>query len=167
MIADCSNAMSLARTGVLLNTSVDEIHHFFGVCILVSCVRYPKIRMYWSKAPRFPVITDEFTHDRFFRLRWSLMVFIDDDVPEDLRKNDKFWRMRPFLDRILQGCRAQTWPECLCIDEQMISFTGTCPCRQYLPMKPNPFGIKNFVCTTVDGIVLDFDVYYGAGSLLE
>ncbi|XP_034550067.1 piggyBac transposable element-derived protein 3-like isoform X2 [Notolabrus celidotus] len=123
--------------------------------------------MYWSKALRFPAITDRFTRDRFFRLRGSLKVLIDDDVPQDLRKSDKFWKVRPFLDRILQGCKSQTRPECVCIDEQMIPFTGACPCRQYLPMKPNPVGIKNFVCATADGIVLDFDVYQGADALLE
>ncbi|XP_049453042.1 piggyBac transposable element-derived protein 3 [Epinephelus fuscoguttatus] len=123
--------------------------------------------MYWSKALRFTAITDRFTRDRFFRLRRSLKVLIDDDVPEDLRESDKFWKVRPFLDRILQGCRSQTRPECVSIDEQMIPFTGACPCRQYLPMKPNPVGIKNFVCATADGIVLDFDLYQGTGALLE
>ncbi|KAK1906732.1 PiggyBac transposable element-derived protein 3 [Dissostichus eleginoides] len=118
--------------------------------------------MYWSKALRITAITD-----RFFRLRGSIKVLIDDDVPEDLRKRDKFWKVRPFLDRILQGCKSQNRPECASIDEQMIPFTGACPCRQYLPMKPNPVGIKNFVCATSDGIVLDFDLYQGKGALLE
>ncbi|KAJ8277155.1 hypothetical protein GJAV_G00072040 [Gymnothorax javanicus] len=166
-ISDCSNAMSLTRSGDLLNTSVDEVYHFFGACILMSCVRYPKIRMHWSKALRFTAITDRFTRDRFFKLRQSLKVLIDDDVPEDLRKSDKFWKVRPFLDRILQGCRSQTRPECVSIHEQIIPFTGACPCRQYLPMKPNPVGIKNFICATPDGIVLDFDLYQGTGALLE
>ncbi|TWW69454.1 Homeodomain-interacting protein kinase 2 [Takifugu flavidus] len=40
---------------------------------------------------------------------------------------------------------------------------GACPCRQYLPMKPNPVGIKNFVCATTD----DFDLYQGSAALRE
>ncbi|TWW61042.1 hypothetical protein D4764_05G0011320 [Takifugu flavidus] len=166
-IADCTSAMSLSRSGDLLRTSMDEVYHFFGACILMSCLPYPKIRMYWSRSISVSPITERFTRDRFFRLRQSLKVLIDDDVPEDLRKRDKFWKVRPFVNRILQGCRSQARPESVSIDEQMIPFTGACPCRQYLPMKPNPVGIKNFVCATTDGIVLDFDLYQGSAALRE
>uniref|UniRef100_A0A674PFF5 PiggyBac transposable element-derived protein 3-like n=2 Tax=Takifugu rubripes TaxID=31033 RepID=A0A674PFF5_TAKRU len=166
-IADCTNAVSLSRSGDLLRTSIDEVYHFFGACILMSCLPYPKIRMYWSRSISVTPITERFTRDRFFRLRQSLKVLIDDGVPEDLRKRDKFWKVRPFVDRILQGCRSQARPESVSIDEQMIPFTGACPCRQYLPMKPNPVGIKNFVCATTDGIVLDFDLYQGSAALHE
>ena len=41
VIADCTHATSLANSGRSLNTSVDEIYHFFGAAILMSCVSYP------------------------------------------------------------------------------------------------------------------------------
>lgn len=94
-------------------------------------------------------------------------MVIDDDVPQDLRDTDQFWKMRPFLNRILKGCKSQARPECVSIDKQMIPFTGACQFRQNLPMKPNPVGMKNFVCATADGIVLDFEMYQGANTLLE
>ncbi|KAM4593218.1 piggyBac transposable element-derived protein 3 [Odontesthes bonariensis] len=166
LISECSNAMSLSKSGDLLNMTVDEVYHFFGACILMSCIRYPTIRMYWSKALKITAITDKFTRARFFKLREAIKVVIDDDVPEDLRVLDKFWKVRPFLDRILRGCWAQNRPDCASIDEQMITFTGACPCRQCLPMKQNPVGIKNFVCATADGIVLDFELYQGTNSLI-
>ncbi|XP_068072616.1 piggyBac transposable element-derived protein 3 isoform X1 [Danio rerio] len=165
-IAECSNAMSLSKSGEPLNVTTDEIYHFFGACILMSCIRYPTIRMYWSKALKITAITDKFTRARFFKLRGAIKVVIDHDVPEDLRMSDKFWKVRPFLDRILQGCLSLNRPDCACIGEQMIPFTGACPYRQYLPMKPNPIGVKNFVCATADGIVLDFELYQGTGSLI-
>ncbi|KAL2087970.1 hypothetical protein ACEWY4_016798 [Coilia grayii] len=167
LISECSNVMSLSKTGDPLNMSVDEVYHFFGACILMSCIRYPTIRMYWSKALKITAITDKFTRARFFKLRGAIKVVIDDDVPEDLRTLDKFWKVRPFLDRILQGCKSLNRPDCASIDEQMIPFTGACPYRQYLPMKPNPVGIKNFVCATADGIVLDFELYQGTNALIE
>ena len=164
-ISECSNATSLARGEEPLGASVDEIYHFFGACILMSCVSYPQIRMYWSKALRFPAIAERFTRDRFFRLRQSIKVLLDDDVPEVATKHDRFWKVRPFLDRVLQGCRSQARTQCVSVDEQMIPFTGACPFRQYLPTKPNPVGMKNFVCATPEGVVLDFEVYQGADAL--
>ncbi|CAL9704485.1 unnamed protein product [Knipowitschia caucasica] len=46
--------------------------------------------MYWSRALRLPAITEKFTHDRFFR--FFLKVLIDEDVPQDIRESDKFWK---------------------------------------------------------------------------
>ncbi|XP_047219786.1 uncharacterized protein LOC124867405 isoform X1 [Girardinichthys multiradiatus] len=103
--------------------------------------------------------------DRFFKLRSNLKVVIDNDVPGDKRDIDKFWRVRPFMNHILNGCHLQARPQCVSIDEQMIPFTGACPFRQYVPSKPNPVGIKNFLLASVDGIVLDFEVYQGAKTL--
>lgn len=167
IIADCSNAMALAKSGVPLNISTNEMYHFFGACILMSCVQYPEIRTYWSKALRFPAITEKFTRDRFFRLRNSLKVLIDDDVPEDLKTCDQFWKVRPFLNRILEGCKSQARPEYVSVDEQMIPFRGACPHQHYLPMKPNPVSMKNFVYATADGIVMDFEIYQGANAVRE
>lgn len=91
LIVYFSNAAALASIGT---TTVDEMYHFFGASILMFCVLYPQIRMYWSSALRFQL---------FFKLRQSIQVVIDDDTPEDLRGCDKFWTVRPFLDRILKG----------------------------------------------------------------
>ena len=124
VIADCTHATSLANSGRSLNTSVDEIYHFFGAAILMSCVSYPQTRMFWSSALRIPAISDTMSRDRFFKLQSRLNVVIDDDVPQDKRKTDKFWKVRPFMNCILTGCHLQVHPECISVDEQMIPFTG-------------------------------------------
>ncbi|XP_049905131.1 zinc finger MYM-type protein 2 isoform X1 [Epinephelus moara] len=164
-IAICTNAMSLSTSGGYLNTSVDEIYHFFGATILMSCVPYPQMRMFWSNALRIPAISDKMRRDRFFKLRQHLKVVIDDEISEDMRQTDRFWRTRPFMDRILRGCLLQARPECVSVHEQMIPFTGACPFRQYVPQKPNSVGMKNFVLASSDGIVLDFEVFQGADAL--
>ncbi|KAK3520724.1 hypothetical protein QTP70_030591, partial [Hemibagrus guttatus] len=93
--------------------------------------------MYWSSALRFLPITERFKRDRFYKLSQSIKVVIDDDIPEDLRECDKFWKVRLFLDCILKGCsEAQSsWHE-------------------------------NFVCASVEGIMLDFELYQGADALI-
>lgn len=69
------------------------------------------------------------------------------------------------MDRILKGFLLQARLECVSIDEQTIPFTGACPFWQYVPLKPNPCGMKNFVLASARGLVLDFEVYQGANAL--
>lgn len=50
----------------------------------------------------------------------------------------------------LKGYLLQARLERTSIDEDMIPFTGTLPFWQYVPLKPNPVGMKNFVLTFED-----------------
>lgn len=49
----------------------------------------------------------------------------------------------------------------------MIPSSGRCPFRLYVPSKPNPLGLKNFVMAAADGLVLDFPIHVGEGTVRE
>uniref|UniRef100_A0A3Q3G5T7 Si:ch211-255f4.7 n=1 Tax=Labrus bergylta TaxID=56723 RepID=A0A3Q3G5T7_9LABR len=163
-IAKCTNAMSAGHSGGSLHSDTNEIFHFFGASILLSCVPYPEVRIFWSSALRISAICDKFPLERFLELSQHLKVVVDDYIFSDQRREDKFWKIRPFMDRILKGCWRQVRPEYVLITEQIIPFKGACPFRQHVPLKPQALGMRTFVLASPDGIVLDFEVYQGANA---
>lgn len=51
------------------------------------------------------------------------------------------------------------------IDELMIPFKGKIGMKQYIKKKPQKWGIKVFTCAGVTGLVYDFEVYTGKGTV--
>jgi len=74
--------------------------------------------------------------------------------------------VRPVLDRVRNGCLQLLRNRDISVDEQMIPFTRACQLRQYVPNKPHPVGLKNFVAACLDGLVVDFVVYQGANTFM-
>ena len=164
IISNCTNTTSVAVKGRNIKTTAAEIERFFGISLFMSCVGYPRMRMYWQRSLHLPLVCDTMTRDRYFRIRTSLKVVIDADVSDDAKLADRLWKVRPLLDRIRSGCVKLTRPPHISIDEQMIPFSGACSLRQYVPNKPNPIGLKNYVAASQEGLVLDFVVYQGSSS---
>nr|XP_015839965.1 PREDICTED: uncharacterized protein LOC107398917 [Tribolium castaneum] len=90
---DCTNARYVEVKGVSLNLTLLEIKKFLGMITLMSCLKYPRIRMYWAKTTRVEAIARNMTRDRFFSIRSNLKVVVDGDVTAAERNLDKFWKM--------------------------------------------------------------------------
>ncbi|GBN03032.1 hypothetical protein AVEN_181052-1 [Araneus ventricosus] len=120
--------------------------------------------MVWERFTRIPVIADNIARDRFFQIRSNLKVINDNDVSDDSKKSDKFWKVRPLLSKIRERCLQQERPRIVSIDEQIIPFHGQISMRQYVKGKPNPVGLKVFVMCTTYGLPLDFIFYEGKGT---
>lgn len=159
-----TNINSTLLTGKSLDTMPEEMMTFFGMNLMMSCLGYPSMRMYWDRSVTVPRIAETMSRNRFFKIRSFLKVVIDADISEGEKKQNCFWKIQPVVDRVRQGCLQQQRGNEVSIDEQMIPFTGACPFRQYIPSKPNPVGIKDFVLANPDGLVLDFVLYQGTAS---
>ena len=55
---------------------------------------------------------------------------------------DVLCKVRPMFDSLQEKCRDVAPEACHSIDKQIIPTMARCPIRQYLPKKPNKWGIK-------------------------
>ncbi|XP_065365596.1 piggyBac transposable element-derived protein 3-like [Calliphora vicina] len=162
-VTEYTNRYHVAEKGKALGASVAEMKNFFGIIIAMGCIRYPRLRMYWEKTTRLPIVADTMSRDRFFLLRMCLHVVDNNEVTDAEKQSNVFWKINPLLERVRSACRniPRKCNANYSIDEQMIPFTGRCPVRQSLPNKPRGVGLKNEVLTTSEGLVLDFEIYQG------
>lgn len=158
-MANFTNMREVSLTGKSLETDTGEIRTFLGCSILMI---YGLLRIkitYWGQETRMPLISDNISRNRFFKLRSRLKVVDDNAVSEEIRKIDKFWKVRPIINKIQRACYETERPKEISIDEQMVPFYGQVQMRQYIRGKPNPVGIKIFVMATKNGIPLDISPY--------
>ena len=161
LIANTSNRSAVRTSGKSLLLKRDECMQFFGATLMMSVMKLPWMRLYWARETRVAAVADVFTRSRFHQLRSRMKIVVDEEVPQDARQVDRLWKVRPLLEAIRQGCLKIERPVEVSIDEQMIPFTGKTVLKQFVPGKPNPEGLKNFVLASSDGMVLDFEVYQG------
>lgn len=167
LIVEKSNQNELFRKGKPLRLTIEELKTFLGITVLMACINYPPIKMYRNHKYAMAIITEAMSRDRYIHLRNSIKIVFDLDITPEMRQNDKLWKVRPLINRVLLGCYAQEREQKISIDEMIIPFTGSCAIRQYCPGKPHPTGLKAFVLANPNGLVCDILVYQGKGTLSE
>ncbi|GBP91931.1 PiggyBac transposable element-derived protein 3 [Eumeta japonica] len=161
-VAEQTNLYS-AQVRNLKSVSTDDIEmiRFTGLQILMGSLKYPQGKLYWSNDLCVPLIWNTMTRDRFFELK-NHLHFVDNPETDN---TDKLWKIRPIITKVQEKCYNLPPSKHLSIDEQMIPFSRRCEYHQYIPSKPNPLGLKNFMLVARDGVVLDFEIYVGSNTL--
>ncbi|XP_050505554.1 piggyBac transposable element-derived protein 3-like [Diabrotica virgifera virgifera] len=163
LAANCTNNYFMRKTGRMLNTNSEEIKKLIGIHLIMGCIPYPRLHMYWRQGMQLHMVSSQMPRDRFKALRTALHVVDEDIAPEG--NTNVLWKVQPIITAVKRACdRLERRPGNYSIDEQIIPFCGRCAngLRQVVKNKPRPQGLKVFVATTSDGLMIDFEVYQGA-----
>ena len=68
LMSSCTNINSVARSGKSINITAAEIERFLGATVFMSCISYPRIRMYWQRGLQIPLVCGTMTRDRYFKI---------------------------------------------------------------------------------------------------
>ncbi|XP_055379446.1 piggyBac transposable element-derived protein 3-like [Condylostylus longicornis] len=111
----------LKAFGNEMSLSITDIKKFYGCSIIMGCLNFPKMRMYWAKATRIELIANSMSRDRFIQLR-SNIHFADTSEPSSI---NKFWRIQPVVNLVRERCnQLATEITSYSIDKQMVPFSG-------------------------------------------
>ena len=115
-LAAFTNQRQLQTRGVPLNTTSQGIKIFFGKSVHMAALAIPESKCFLpkKKKKKMPVISSKMVRNWFFKLRSSLKIVDDLDVTEETKKVDILWRVRPLLDRVMQGCLSLPKSETVC-----------------------------------------------------
>ena len=133
----------------------------------MGLIKAPSLDCYWSenKLYRVDAFYQVMTRDRFMEILHHLHLADNDDEPVD---NDKLAKFRPFLN-LLNKSFEDAWSisEKFSIDEGLVAFQGRLAFKQYMPDKPEKWGIKLWKMCDPSGFLCKCDVYTGASENRE
>jgi hypothetical protein len=132
--------------------TIIELKACIGLLLLAGLLGKSKrnLKTLWKRSPLVsPIFKATMGRSRFEKIISSLR-FDDKTTREERKGKDKFAAIREvwsdFQDN-LQKCF--TPGSYVTIDEQLLSFKGKCPFRQYMPKKPDKYGLKFWLCVDV------------------
>jgi hypothetical protein len=145
------------------NFTVSDLCSYVAILFTTGFNKRPQEWMYWSKdeAIECPFIAKIMSSKRFQEIKRNIHFCNNNE----LKKNDKFAKIRPLVDLVRKSLsQFGVFSKRLCIDEQMIPFSGRHSCKMYMKNKPIRFGYKSWILCNENGYPFDFSLYQGADA---
>ena len=171
-IAEETNLYAQQQGATQFHVDASEIAAFTGVNIAMGVINLPSIHDYWSINPilRHPWFSTIMSRNRFYDIN-RYLHFNDNSlqVSRDHPAFDKLYKIRPVLERVQKTFTEHYTPSMnVSIDEQMLGTKARISFLQYLPKKPQKWGVKLWVLAdSMNGYVPAFDIYTGASDGAE
>jgi hypothetical protein len=132
--------------------TIMELKAFIGLLLLSGLLGKSKksIKSLWKRSPlESPIFKATMARNRFEKII-SCLRFDDITTREERKKLDKFAAMREIWLDFEDNLRTCYIPgSYVTVDEQLLGFKGRCPFRQFIPNKPDKYGLKFWLCVDV------------------
>lgn len=149
-----------------LDLSLQELNGFIGIILISSYNIRKNQREYWSKDPflKCEAISSVMSRDKFECIKSNIKYWTTTD--QNARDpNDKAWRVRTIIDLFRKNIQQfGMFSTALSVDEMMVRFFGRTTLKQYIPNKPDKFGLKFWALCSSDGYLFDLDIYCGKNA---
>lgn len=153
-IRDCTVAESRRDSGerASWDVSVAELKAFIALLYVrgAYCGKNIEMESFWSEKWGNTFFTSTLSRNRFR----EIMRFLRFDKKETRRirlTTDRFALMAEVWERFRQNCVACYKPgQDITVDEQLFPTKARCRFTQYMPNKPDTFGIKFWLAADVD-----------------
>ncbi|XP_058790066.1 piggyBac transposable element-derived protein 2-like [Phymastichus coffea] len=143
-----------------LNLSVQELNTFVGILLLSSYNIRNELREYWETDPlvKCSVVSSAMTRDRFCEIKTKIKY----SKPKDKNDHDKAWKVREILNLFKTNIQQfGFFMTALSVDGMMVRFFGRTCLKQYLPCKPDRYGLKLWGLCGANGYLFNMDICCG------
>ncbi|RUS70333.1 hypothetical protein EGW08_021902 [Elysia chlorotica] len=129
-----------------VDTDDIEIQAFIGILIHLGALNqniFPT-ELIWDTRNGNTLARSAMTRSRFLALS-NRLRFDDKETRTERRNRDEFAPIRDMWEQVLSNMRRHYVPgPFITVDEQLIPWRGRCKFLQYLPSKPDKYGLKVF-----------------------
>jgi len=145
-------------------TDRDEIITFISLVIHTGTIKLNRLNDYWKKHHlfNFTCFSNYMSRDRFLLL---LRCFHFAQNPTDHSENiptDRLFKIRPLINYFNIKMNNIYYPNKeLSLDESMVLWRGRLIFRQYIQNKRHKYGVKLYMLTEPNGLIIKFAVYTG------
>jgi len=152
-IVKCTNIyltkirINYGRERDVLDTSVEEMRALFGLLYIAGMMKSNHLNLsdLWSNDGFLPEYFRAVMSKTRFYLLLRALRFDNINTRSERIKFNKLAPIRTIFDKFVDRCKLNyTVGEYCTIDEMLEGFRGKCNFRQYIPNKPNKYGIKKF-----------------------
>lgn len=154
-----------ARERNAKETDISEIHALISLLYLAGVLKSSRLNVdeLWNNngtgVEQFRITMSKFR----FQFLLQHLRFDDVDTHAERRETDKLAPIRDIFDKFVEKCKSAYTPyQNVTIDEKLEAFRGRCSFRQYIPSKPNKYGLK--IYAMVDSktfFACNLEVYVG------